>query len=67
MDLVSIFIVSPWFTNNGTCIVIPVSSCAGFVALDVVSPFNPGSVCSTTSSTNIGNSIPIGFPLKKVT
>ena len=42
--LVSILILSPITTNNGTCKVYPVEIVAGFVALPIVSPFNPGSV-----------------------
>ncbi len=43
--LVSILITSPVFTNNGTFIVAPVSSSAGFVApAPAVFPLNPGSV-----------------------
>ena len=42
-DLVSIFIISFSFTNKGTWIIAPVSKVAGFVALEVVSPFKPGS------------------------
>ena len=41
--VVSILIVSPWLTNNGTKILAPVSRIAGFVAPVAVSPLTPGS------------------------
>ena len=37
-DLVSTLIRSPWFTKRGTCIVIPVSRVAGFLAPETRSP-----------------------------
>ena len=42
--LVSILILSPITTNKGTCKLYPFVIVAGFVALPIVSPFNPGSV-----------------------
>ena len=44
----------------------PVSSFAGFVPPVAVSPLNPGSVSTTSSSTNVGSSIPIIEPSKKM-
>ena len=45
LSLVSIFILSPVFTNNGTIILAPVSTSAGLSELvEEVSPFIPGSV-----------------------
>ena len=47
--VVSIRMVSPSLTNNGTLITAPESIVAGFVTLDeAVSPLKPGSVCATT-------------------
>src|SRR5918912_3273460 len=53
---------SPVFTNSGTCTTAPVSSVAGFVTFETVSPFTPGSVSVTTSSTDAGSCTPDGFP-----
>ena len=46
------------FTNRGTCTVAPVSSFAGFVTFETVSPFTPGSVSVTASSTDAGSWTP---------
>ena len=61
--LVSILILSPWFTNRGTFTCAPVSTVAGFVAPWAVSPLNPGSVSVISSSTNRGGSIANTLPL----
>ena len=53
---------SPTFTNSGTCTTAPVSSVAGFVTFDTVSPRTPGSVCETVSSTDEGSWMPEGLP-----
>ncbi len=52
---------SPTLTNSGTCTTAPVSSVAGFVTLETVSPRTPGSVSVTASSTEAGSWIPDGF------
>ena len=50
--------------KRGTRISSPVSSVAGLVTLPLdESPRTPGSVEATASSTNIGSSKPMGFPL----
>jgi Xaa-Pro aminopeptidase len=54
---------SPMFTKSGTWTTAPVSSVAGFVTFETVSPFTPGSVSVTASSTEAGIWIPDGFPL----
>ena len=53
---------SPAFTNSGTWTTAPVSSVAGFVTLETVSPRTPGSVCETVSSTDEGSWMPDGLP-----
>src|SRR5207253_1559443 len=53
---------SPGLTKSGTCTTAPVSSVAGFVTFDTVSPFTPGSVSVTVSSTEPGSCTPDGFP-----
>ncbi len=40
----------------------PVSSVAGFVTLETVSPLTPGSVSVTSSTTEAGSSTPDGSP-----
>ena len=45
---------SPTLTNSGTWTTAPVSSVAGFVTLETVSPFTPGSVSVTASSSDEG-------------
>ena len=50
------------FTKSGTCTVAPVSSVAGFVTFETVSPLTPGSVAATESSTDDGSWRPDGFP-----
>ena len=55
-DLVSTLIFSPSSTNKGTWMVTPVSSSAGFVAPDTVSPLIPGSDFAMFNSTNGGAS-----------
>ena len=50
-------------TNSGTATTAPVSSVAGFVTFETVSPFTPGSVSVTVSSTDAGIWIPDGLPL----
>ena len=52
----SIFIFSPSFINRGTCTVAPVSTVAALVTFVAVSPFTPGSVSVTRSSTKLGGS-----------
>ncbi len=52
-ERVSTLIRSPMLTNSGTLTVAPVSSVAGLLPPpDAVSPFTPGSVCVTSSSTD---------------
>ena len=41
-------ITSPTLTNSGTATIAPVSSVAGLVTFDTVSPFTPGSVVDKT-------------------
>src|SRR5215217_7716661 len=53
---------SPTFTNSGTCTTAPVSSVAGFVTFETVSPRTPGSVSTTASSTAAGSCTPPGRP-----
>src|SRR5919202_6564727 len=53
---------SPVLTNSGTWTTAPVSSVAGFVTFETVSPFTPGSVSVTWSSTDAGSWIPDGLP-----
>ena len=53
---------SPMFTKSGTCTVAPVSSFAGFVTFETVSPFTPGSVSATESSIDDGSWRPDGLP-----
>src|SRR6476619_2716451 len=53
---------SPVFTNIGTLTTAPVSSVAGFVTLETVSPLTPGSVSVTVSSTDAGSCTPDGLP-----
>ena len=50
------------FTKSGTCTVAPVSSFAGFVTFETVSPLTPGSVSATASSIDDGSCSPDGFP-----
>ena len=64
---VSIFNLSPISMNSGTCRVKPVSTVAGLVVLEAVSPLKPGSVAVTSSSTKFGASTLKGAPLKKRT
>ena len=58
---------SPTFTKSGTCTTAPVSSVAGFVTFETVSPFTPGSVSVTSSTTDAGSSTPDGFPPTNIT
>src|ERR1044072_9534654 len=52
-ERVSTLILSPMFTNSGRATVAPVSSVAGLLPPpEAVSPFTPGSVCVTSSSTD---------------
>ena len=53
---------SPGFTNSGTWTTAPVSRVAGFVTFETVSPFTPGSVSVTVSSTEEGICTPPGRP-----
>ena len=53
---------SPVLTKSGTCTVAPVSSFAGFVTFETVSPLTPGSVSTTSSSTDAGSDTPDGLP-----
>src|SRR6266542_4061330 len=53
---------SPTFTKRGTCTTAPVSRVAGFVTFETVSPFTPGSVWVTPSSTDPGSCTPEGLP-----
>ena len=45
-------------TNSGTATIAPVSSVAGFVTFETVSPLMPGSVSVTVSSTDDGSWMP---------
>src|SRR3954465_13437798 len=54
--------LSPTLTNIGTWTTAPVSSVAGFVTFETVSPLTPGSVSVTVSSTDAGSCTPDGFP-----
>ena len=54
--LVSILIVSPWFTKSGTLRVAPVSTVHGFVVPVAVSPLTHGSHSVISSSTKSGGS-----------
>src|SRR5438128_353021 len=58
----SIFSLSPTFTKSGTWTTPPVSSVAGFVTFETVSPFTPGSVSTTVSSTDEGSCTLDGLP-----
>ena len=52
-ERVSTLIRSPMFTNSGTLTIAPVSSVAGLLPPpEAVSPFTPGSVWVTSSSTD---------------
>ena len=53
---------SPWLTNSGTWTIAPVSSFAGLVTFETVSPRTPGSVSATVSSTEVGSWTPEGRP-----
>ncbi len=52
---VSTLIRSPAFTKSGTGTTAPVSSVAGYVTFETVSPRTPGSVSATSSSTDAGS------------
>ena len=54
--------MSPTLTNNGTCTTAPVSSVAGLVTFETVSPFTPGSVSRTARSTAAGSCSDDGLP-----
>ena len=54
--LVSIFNLSPRFTNKGTYTTAPVSTVQGFVAPVAVLPFSPGSHSVPSHSANSGGS-----------
>ena len=56
---------SPGFTKSGTATTAPVSSVAGFVTFETVSPFTPGSVSVTVSSIEEGSCTPDGWPPTK--
>src|SRR5205823_6965722 len=58
----STLIRSPTLTKSGTCTTAPVSSVAGFVTFETVSPLTPGSVSVTASTTDAGRSTPDGCP-----
>ena len=58
----STLIRSPGFTKSGTCTTAPVSRVAGFVTFETVSPYTPGSVSVTVSSTDVGIWTPPGRP-----
>ena len=60
-------ILSPTFTKSGTATTAPVSSVAGFVTFETVSPFTPGSVSVTSSTTDDGRSTPEGSPPTNIT
>jgi len=49
---------SPVFTNSGTCTTSPVSTVAGLRPAELRSPWTPGSVWTTASSTAAGRSVP---------
>src|SRR5581483_10106379 len=59
---VSTLMRSPVSTNSGTWTTAPVSSVAGFLAPDTRSPWTPGSVWETSSSTAAGSSTPTTWP-----
>src|SRR5438132_4845072 len=59
----STFTTTPSSRYRGTLIVAPLSRIAGFEPPDAVSPRTPGSVFTTLSSTNTGNSMPMGTAL----
>src|SRR6478609_9716452 len=59
---VSTRITSPTLTNRGTATTAPVSSVAGLVTLETVSPLTPGSVSTTFSSTAAGSWSEVGLP-----
>src|SRR6185437_10336592 len=63
----STLILSPTFTNSGTCTTAPVSSVAGLVTLETVSPLIPGSVSVTSRITDAGSSTPVGLPPTNIT
>ena len=63
---VSTLITSPICTNNGTRTTAPVSSVAGLPPPPEVSPFNPGSVSVTSSSTKLGGYTLIGALFHRV-
>src|SRR5262249_8128016 len=58
----STLILSPTLTNSGTWTTAPVSSVAGFVTFETVSPLTPGSVSVTSRTTDAGKSTPVGLP-----
>ena len=60
---VSTLILSPIFTNNGTCITTHVVRVAGFFPPVAVSPFSHGGVSMTSSTTLDSRLILIGLPL----
>ena len=62
---VSTLIRSPCSTNSGTCTIAPVSSVAGLVTLETVSPLTPGLVATTSSSTDAGSCTAVGLPSTK--
>ena len=60
-ERVSTFTQSPTLTKSGTLTVAPVYSVAGLLPPPVaVSPFRPGSVWVTSSSTGAGRSMSLG-------
>src|SRR6478735_12759548 len=63
----STLIRSPTFTKSGTWTTPPVSSVAGFVTFEPVSPFTPGSVSVTSRTTDAGRSTPVGSPPTNIT
>src|SRR5690606_25679928 len=58
---------SPIFINKGTLTTAPVVRVAGLVPPWAVSPFKPGSVCTTSNSTWLGGVMASGALLYRVT
>src|SRR5690554_490836 len=66
-ERVSTLSTSPITINRGTLTTAPVESVAGFEPPCAVSPFIPGSVSTTSSSTKFGGVMVKGAPLYSVT
>src|SRR5205807_9232995 len=64
---VSTLIFSPSLMKGGTCTIRPVSVFAGFVTLEAVALFRPGSTSVTVRITVWGNSMPTALPSKNST